>query len=70
MVTLTFVRLILPSIQEIAWHYTLQSAVPTCPSKPWKTHESLRGKCILNPYDAISLTATVGLAFIVGFDMV
>lgn len=49
--TLTFFRtLLLPSIREIAWQYTLQLAVPTCPSTPWKSHENLRGKCILNPY--------------------
>ena len=51
--TLTFllpIRL-LPSIQEYAWHYALQSAVPTCPSTPWKSHENLRGKCALNPYN-------------------
>lgn len=42
---------LLPSIQEYAWHYTLQSAVPTCPSTPWKSHENLRGKCALNPYN-------------------
>lgn len=55
---LTFFRL-LPSIQERAWHYTLQLAVPTCPSTPWKSKENLRGKCILNPYYALIATTTI-----------